>query len=100
VKFPEISEAWLDNTGHLGENAITFYSGLRILWSWTLWKAYSEEHPFQLKISSKTTRCMCCGKCFSQDSTWEVRFEHRDISKAIHVASPLIVWHTYTQDQI
>jgi hypothetical protein len=90
----------LDSTGHLGEKVITFYFGLRIRWSWILWKAYSEELPFQLKISSKTIRCMCCGKSFSHDSTWEVRFEHRDISKAIHVASLLIVRHTYTQDQI
>jgi hypothetical protein len=29
-KFPGISEASLDNTGHLREKAITFYSGLRI----------------------------------------------------------------------
>jgi hypothetical protein len=29
-KFPGISEASLDNTSHLEEKAITFYSGLRI----------------------------------------------------------------------
>jgi hypothetical protein len=29
-KFPGISEASLDSTSHLGEKAITFYSGLRI----------------------------------------------------------------------
>jgi hypothetical protein len=43
---------------------------------------------------------MCFEKCFSHDSTWQVRFEHRDISKATHVASLLIVRRTYTQDQI
>jgi hypothetical protein len=29
-KFPRISEASLDSTGHLGEKVITFYFGLRI----------------------------------------------------------------------
>ena len=79
--------------GILRENVITFHSGLQIRWSWTLWKAYSEDYPFKLKTISNTTWWKWCDKCFSHVSIWKARFEHRDINKAINVTSLLIVQH-------
>jgi hypothetical protein len=99
AKFSEISGIFRvsiglrDSLGDLRENAITFYSGLWIWWSWTLWKAYSENYPFQMKLISKINQCKCCDKCFPYVSAWNVRFEHWDISKTINIASLLIVRH-------
>ena len=38
----------------LGKAAITLSSDVQIRWSWTLWKAYSEDYTTQLSKGSKT----------------------------------------------
>jgi hypothetical protein len=38
----------------LGKTTITFSSDVRIRWSWTLWKAHSEDYPLQLNVWPKT----------------------------------------------
>jgi hypothetical protein len=38
----------------LGKTALTFSSDVRIRWSWTLWKAYSEDYPSHLNAWPKT----------------------------------------------
>jgi hypothetical protein len=38
----------------LGKTTLTFSSDVRIRWSWTLWKAYSEDYPSQQNAWPKT----------------------------------------------